>query len=497
MIMKKIRYISLLLLGILVLNQSCEEFLDEDPLSDITEDMLGIDPDASDTVKYKTAAQAEALLAAAYQDYNNEFYQLDVYIYNEAQSDNAYAGEPKAQTTTIDNFSIDASNGNVSRDWRYMYNQIAKCNSVIEWAPKITDLALTDARKNEMVGEAKTIRARCYFNLVRIYGDVPLVLKEIPSISNKNLEEIYPLLYPERKTSEEVYNQIISDLTEALSGVKDYSSNKAIVSKAVVNATLAEVYATKQPVDWGKVKQYASAMTGDARYGLYDNYDDNFAVAADKSKLTNEHGKESIFEIDLTAWSTGGNWGAQMFYGKDWKKFNTPSKDLVKLFQDEKDSVRFKSTIKWEDVTGVWTDIYWPASNYPFAYKMRLEEKGNIVMLRLPAVMLLLAEAENELGNLEAARLLVDKVRNRAKMNGTAAVSKDAMRLAIEKERRLELAFEGYRWWDLKRTGRAIQVMNSAKDIHNTYNVTERKLVWPVPQSERDQNEKLTQNPGY
>lgn len=493
----KNRYIFLTLIAIMALSQSCEKFLDEEPLSDITEDMLGIDNNAADTAKYKTAAQAESLLASAYSDYTSEYYQLDIFIYNENQSDNAYAGEPKAQSTSIDNFTIDASNGNVSRDWRYMYNQIAKCNSVIEWVPKITDPALTEARKAEIVGEAKAIRARCYFNLVRMYGEVPLVLREIPSISNANLEEVYPLLYPDRKPVEEVYSQITTDLTDALASVKDYSSNKFVVSKAVVNAYLAEVYATRQPVDWAKVKEHASAVTADARYGLYEKYDDNFAVAGDGSANLNEHGKESLFEIELTAWATGGNWGYQMFYGKDWKKFNTPSKDLVKLFQDENDSVRYKASIKWEDVTGVWTDPYWPASNYPFSYKMRLNEKGNIVLLRLASVILLQAEAENELGNLEAARLLVNQVRTRAKMGANTSASKEAMRLAIEKERRLELAFEGYRWWDLKRTDRAVQVMNSAKDIQSSYPVSEQKLVWPVPQGERDQNEKLTQNPGY
>lgn len=486
-----------ILAGSLFINQSCDKFLDEEPISDITEQMLGINGNKTDTVKYSTAGQAESLLASAYSDYTNEYYQLDIYIYNEGQSDNCYAGEPKAQTTSIDNFTLDAGNGNVSRDWRYMYNQIAKCNSVIEWVPRITDPALTDARKKQIVGEASAIRAKCYFNLVRTYGDVPLVLKEVPSISNDNIEEIYPLLYPERKPQAEVYNQIISDLEYALANVKDYSSNKFVVSKPLVHAYLAEVYATKQPVDWAKVKEHATAVTSNTNYGLYANFDDNFALAADGSAFLNEHGKESLFEVDLNSWATGGNWGYYMFYGKDWKKFNTPSKDLVKLFQDEKDSVRYKSSIKWEDVTGVWTDAYWPAANFPFCYKMRLAEKGNIVLLRLPAVILLQAEAENELGNVEAAKILVNQVRNRAKMGNVTATTQDAMRLAIEKERRLELCFEGYRWWDLKRTGRAIQVMKSAKDIQNTYNVTEQRLVWPVPQGERDQNNKLTQNAGY
>ncbi|MFT3738345.1 MAG: RagB/SusD family nutrient uptake outer membrane protein [Breznakibacter sp.] len=496
--MKKLTYISMgLLAGTLCVNTACEGFLDREPLSEITEEMLGIDPNASDSVKYTTADQAEALLKAAYQDYTGEYYQLDIYIYNENQSDNSYAGESKAQSTSIDNYTLDASNGNVSRDWRYLYNQIAKCNSVIQWVPMITDVALTSQRKNEIVGEALTIRAKCYFDLVRIYGDVPLVLEEVPSITRENIEEVYPLLYPERRSQEEVMDTVVSDLTKALAMVREYSSNKFMVSGAVVNAYLAEVYATLKPVNWEKVRDHAQAVVDDNRYGLYDNFDDNFAAAEDGSGLKNEHGKESLFEIDLNSWSTGGNWGYQMFMGTDWKKFNTPSIDLVKAFEAEGDTERMNASIFWSDVTGKWTDVYWSASNYPFCYKMRVEEKGNIVLLRLPAVILLLAEAENELGNLETARGLVDRVRNRVSLGNTPAAGKDAMRLAIEKERRLELCFEGYRWWDLKRTDRAIEVMKAAKDGQSAYSLPEYRLLWPIPQGERDTNEKLTQNSGY
>ena len=98
------------------------------------------------------------------------------------------------------------------------------------------------------------------------------------------------------------------------------------------------------------------------------------------------------------------------------------------------------------------------------------------------------------------AAALVNQVRTRAKLpNATAATQAD-MRLAVEKERRLELAFEGVRWYDLKRTGRVITVINNATgvgDVNLGYHLTTNRLVWPIPQAELDKNTKLTQNPGY
>ncbi len=113
---------------------------------------------------------------------------------------------------------------------------------------------------------------------------------------------------------------------------------------------------------------------------------------------------------------------------------------------------------------------------------------------------MLKAEALNELGDQPGAAALVNQIRDRVHLADTPATSQADLRLAIEKERRLELAFEGHRWYDLKRTGRAIAVMNAAKGANGEnlgYNLTTERLVWPIPQGELDKNTKLRQNPGY
>lgn len=163
--------------------------------------------------------------------------------------------------------------------------------------------------------------------------------------------------------------------------------------------------------------------------------------------------------------------------------------------------VRKASTIYTANVTGKWSDKYWPLTKFPFAYKMRnTDASQNIIMYRLADVLLLKAEALNETGDLAGARALVNQVRTRAKLPATQAADQATMRLAIEKERRLELAFEGQRWYDLVRTGRVVPVMEAVKDGSGNslnYKLTDTKLLWPIPQGEIDKNANLTQNKGY
>ncbi|HNM27533.1 MAG TPA: RagB/SusD family nutrient uptake outer membrane protein, partial [Saprospiraceae bacterium] len=124
----------------------------------------------------------------------------------------------------------------------------------------------------------------------------------------------------------------------------------------------------------------------------------------------------------------------------------------------------------------------------------------NYIFLRLADILLLKAEALNELGDLAGAAALVNQIRSRVNLPNTTAANQADMRRAIEKERRLELAFEGHRWYDLKRTGRAITVINAAVGANGEnlgYSLNENRLLWPIPQAELDKNTKLTQNPGY
>jgi hypothetical protein len=488
--LKLMQVVSLLFL--ITLAFSCDDFLDTKPLSN------GVFIDETDEGGpiYANASELESALSGAYADFKNEYFMLDYFVNGDAQSDNAYAGGDDPDNFQLRGFDIDPSNNNVSRDWGYLYGTIGKVNRVRNNADSVRDAALTTQRRNEIKGEAAFIRAYIYFQMVQLWGEVPLVTEEVTSINVDNIEEIYPLLFPERATVAEIYEQIIVDLEYALANVRTTAPNKEFATKGAANAMLAKVYATIEPHDWNKVSEYCDAVIAGG-YTLVGEYTDLWSM----NNNENENTTESILEINCYNWDSGGNWGVYMFDGTDWKKFNTPTNDLVAAYEAEGDVIRLNANVRFADVTGVWTDQYWPLNHYPFINKYQdFSGAQNFILIRLADILLLKAEALNELNQVTEAAALVNQVRARVDLGPTPAATQDAMRLAIENERRLELAFEGHRWYDLKRTGRAIPVINALEDGSGTnlgYVLTPEKMLWPIPQQELDKNEKLTQNDGY
>jgi hypothetical protein len=471
---------------------SCDDFLDIEPSSQ----SIAVDNSGTDSVYFKSADEVEAALAGAYADFKNEYWQLDNMVNGDAQSDDAYAGGDNPDNFQIDEFKLVATNRNVSRDWAYLYSTIGKCNTVLNNLDAVTDPALTSTRKEEIRGEAAFIRSYMYFQLVQLWGDVPLQLQEVKTISAEVLDEIYPIIFPARSPQAEVYAQIIADLETALTRVRVTAPDKGYATVGAVNAMLAKVYATQEPHDWNKVLEYCNAVIA-GPYSLMPTYDALWSNA-------NENSAESIYEINYSGGAADGNWGTNIFRGLDWKKFNLPSNDLVAAFDEEGDMIRKNASIIFLDVTGKWSDEHWPQTNYPFINKWRNFNEGsdqNYIFIRLADILLLKAEALNETGDQAGAIEIVNQIRERVNLAPTTATSQADVRLAIEKERRLELAFEGHRWYDLKRTGRAIEVMNNETIDHTGnlvgYQLTPERLYWPIPQAELDKNSKLVQNDGY
>lgn len=469
---------------------SCSDFLEIEPESQ----SVAVGNTSADSIYFHSANEVEAALAAAYGDFKNEYYQLDYFVNGDAQSDDAYAGGDNPANFQIDDYNIDATNSNVSRDWRYLYSTIGKTNTIINNLDG-TIPGLTEERKKQIIGEASFIRAFMYFQAVQLWGDVPLQLTEVKSISAAELDKIYSIIFPARSTQEEVYTQIIKDFETALANVNVTAIHKGIATKGAVNAMLAKVYATRPNKDWNKVLSHCNDVIAGG-YTLLPNYDDLWNNSA-------ENTAESIFEINYNGGASDGNWGVKIFRGLDWKKFNLPSNDLAKAFDAEGDLVRKNASITFLDVSGKWSDAHWPQTKYPFINKYRKFDEGsnqNYIFIRLADILLLKAEALNENGDISGALQLVNQIRKRAKLADATAVGKEEMKAVIAKERRLELAFEGHRWYDLKRTGKAIEVMNNAVGPTGEklgYNLTSDRLLWPIPQSELDKNTKLSQNPGY
>ncbi len=493
--MKKILNFSCTMLVMALLITGCSKILDKKPIGEIDASTID-DPNAGGSI---TASEAEQLLSGAYNDMywdGEEYWAFDRTTNGDAMADNAYAGSDNPANHAIDLFTTNSLNGNVERNWSRLYTSIGKLNETIDKVSRATDAALSQERRNQILGEARALRAINYFELVRLWGDVPLILQPIVTTNTKTIFESVAV---PRAPEAVVYDSIIVDLEYALANVRNVNEVplKQIISKGVVNTMLAKVYATIEPHDWDKVNQYCDAVLADG-YALLPDYDYLFDGQ-------HKNSAESIWEITYEGWGSGtyGLWIKDMYIGGGWPKFNTPSHDLVRAFEEESDDVRFNSSIQWVDYSGQWVDPYWPMSNLPLINKVRGGDVSNFIIYRFADIVLLKAEALTELNQLDdvsGAQFYLNKIRSRVGLAHTTATTQADLRLAIEKERRLELAFEGYRWFDLKRTGRALEVMQNVKKANNeplNYPIQEFRLVFPVPQNEIDRNPRLIQNPGY
>jgi hypothetical protein len=405
----------------------------------------------------------------------------------------------------VEDLLISPTNDKVLSAWGSLYNGIAKANTVLAKIPGIKDATLdVNNRRQQILGEAAFLRAYHYYQLVKLWGGVPLMLEPVTSADPSQTQKA-------RNTAAEVYTQIITDLTYALDKLpdtygSDASVNKARATKGAANALLAKVYAQKADRDYTQVLNYSNAVINSpAAYQLLAN----FTYLFDGSHYNND---ESIMEVEFFG-ATQSNWAPNNILppsltGTTWRKFITPSVNLYNAFEAEGDKVRENATILFEKAP--WIDQYWsPAINGPvaFSYKMKNVSAGTSTnrqyIFRLADIILLKAEALNELGQLEAARTAINSIRTRVGLGNTPATDQASMRLAIENERRLELAQEGQRWDDLVRYGRAETVMNSLQELNlvtNTYKVYDMqtyKELLPIPQVERDRNPNLKQNDGY
>lgn len=507
--MKKRRFYELALLLIVpMFLASCKSFLDLKPVSVITTQNA-----------YTTAANIEAALNGAYGSFMQyDFYQWDYINMSDMRSDNAYAGgggdEPFHE---IDHFTISPSNANVYQDWMQLYASIAKCNNVIDNVNLVKDPTLTEERRKQILGEASFLRAFNYYNLVTLWGGVPI---------EKHSNSTDPSVIRIPRTSDTtVYNFIVSDLQVAVNNLPDSygapSIDKVRATKGAANALLAKVWAQRSDRDYNKVLQYCNAVINSPEgYALISNYGDLFDG-------NHNYNSESIMEIPYLANTPEACWGVELLYpthdqdGKipadAWQRYCIPSKSLVNGYEKAGDSVRLNAKISFERAP--WIDDHWnPCGGFsgnkvPFDVAQKHPNNygsgDHVYLLRLADIILLKAEAQNQLGDLSGAAASLNQVRSRVHLSPVIPVSKNQMETAILNERRLELSFEGQRWDDLMRYGTAVSTMNDIQDttyvcnngvITGTpvkFNITKQKLLLPIPTLELQANPNLTQNSGY
>ena len=504
--MKKI-YTILALASLIVLS-SCE--LNLYPETGYSEGNVKVDDEAGES-QYSTREDMKGLRDAMYSSWTKDIQEkgyLDWLVYAECRADNAYGGNPgTGELMAIEANKQDGENKNVVRDWDWYQGQVSNCNNIICNIDRIkeADPTMTDKEYREWKSEAYCWRAWNLFQMSYIWGDIPLVNTIPPAITADNIEEVYDEYFPARTPIADVHAQIIEELEFACQNAPDPDqTNKHLFTKAFAHGMLARIYAEPKAglQDWTKVAEHCAAVESYG-YELVEDYGEMWAYnETDAVRNT----KESIFEITWT--TSNGNWVWMMFHRNaynpndsySWIKWITPSRDLIAAYDEEGDTERKNACIVYDEA--IWSN-YYPGDNYAFMHKVPTNATS-IILMRLGEIYLLHAEALAMTGDLAGATAYVNQIRERAGLKPVATpASQEAAIEVILKERRLELAFEGFRFYDLLRHS-----FENTKAIHDAmpqqdsywqprFPLTEETVYMPIPQTALDNNPSLVQNLGY
>lgn len=420
-----------------------------------------------------------------------------------------------ANAIDMDNFPVTSSNGFCNTLWLGYYSLINKCNTTIKEVNTNTTIVATDAIKQQTLGEAKFLRAYAYFMMVRLFGNIPIIdtVFDNPAAQNNVLQS----------TPTQVYAFIEKDLNFA-TGTLPISWDSKFVGRATSGAAfglLAKVYLTQQK--WPQAMDAASMVIKSGQYDLSTPFDRIF-------REEGENSKESVFEVQATAnasfpTSNGvqyaqiqGVRGSGIFdLGWGW---NTPSTLLEAAFEPndprKNRTILYTSTAttSYQTIYGETLPIGLPNPRYNNKVYSNPAQRAsignrfgywmNIRILRYADVVLMFAEAANEVGgtdNITAARNALNTVRLRARGGATGilpdvtATDQVTLRDAIRKERRVELAMEHERFFDIVRWGIAQTVLNAAgkTNFNNS-----KDVLLPIPQPQIDLSAGvLKQNPLY
>lgn len=441
--------------------------------------------------------------------------------YSEQRSDNTGTNDNQSNSGEpfqFNNFSLLPSNSYLKTHWVNMYDGIARCNTLLAHVDEVT-FSSEDTKKRYMA-EAKFIRALLYFHMVRKWGAIPLT-----TIPPTTTDEVSAIAY--RQDESVVYAQIVQDLTEALdSNLPNEQWDYAVgrVSKAAINALLGQVYLTmgstlseNAQTNLQQAETYLSAAYNMRSFGELKEipYTDVFDV---NKKNTC---KELVFQIQYLQGdqnyssaiarnnqakgetvnslkpSTGSGGMAKRDLVNDYEQRDLRKDFSVKFAADPQVSDWFIT--KFRDTSPAAGEQGWGGNDW--------------IVIRYADIMLLLAETKMKLGKDEEAIALLDQIRARAGMpsyrevmqNAAYAAKYPTLKEAILHERRVELAFENHRWFDLIRNYTAAELVayfkaksQSDYGLANLNNISTKDRYFPIPYDEYQLDpEKMYQNPGY
>lgn len=502
--------LSTTLVALLLLSVSCtEDFLETDPIGKATVDNF-----------YETDRDAEMALMSAYDILQwkhasgswNSTYLVKVLPTDDVNGGGGGEGDqPRLQR--IDNFNYGPENDAISAVYQTDYFGIYRANKVINKTEPESDY------RKQIIAEAKFLRAYYYFELVSMFGAVPL-----------NLEDLAPSEYSQpRAPKEDVYAQIESDLQDAIAGLPVKSEypgrDKFRASKGAAQALLGKAHLYQE--EWGEAAGYFDDVITSGEYELVNDYASLFTNAE-------EFGDESLLEVSYTSQEQY-NWGnfpwasravesniVVQLMGRRWDQgfdpgntdllggwgFLPPTPEIYNTFSN--DDKRRPETVISEDTLIAWGgginggDAYDYEGYIKIKYAPRVGETTweggatgelnfgtNFRMIRYADVLLMAAEAYMRDGNEDRARTELNKVRDRAGLVDVTASGPDLFD-AIVQERRRELAFEGHRFLDLIRWDLADDELSDRGFVEGKHNL------YPIPLDEMRNNKEITENnPGY
>lgn len=493
--MKKIlivKFLPLILLAVISFS-SCKKFLEEAPKSNVTvANYYNSESDAISAVNSIYAYLNSTSTGSTAGVYHSTFWVAAGLASDELQ--NNQLGTPNFDQ--LGTFTQTPENSSLFEVWMMHYKTITVANIAISRIPAIQ---MSASLKSRLLGEAKFLRALMYFNMVRMFGNIPLIIEENAPIT------------PTPSTEEAIYAQIIKDLTEAAAALPaNYpaGNGKGRATTGAASSILAKVYLTRN--DWTNAASSAKKVIDSKEYQLWEDFAYVF-------KLSSRNGKEAIFSVGFG--DAGGAiifWEAGQFLVRllpsqlseegvvNAQGWQIPTQNLYNTY--EPDDQRRKVTFI--------TEINGSAGSYtirPYIQKYWdrvAEPKGNATsndfpVIRYADILLIYSEANNELGNSSIAHEYINMVRKRARFNGTiyknavadySGLNKAQMKEAILKERRMEFVAEGQRWFDLVRTATLETKVPLAKP---GVKPAQKNYKFPIPQYEMDLNSNLVQNTGY
>ncbi|WP_322518563.1 RagB/SusD family nutrient uptake outer membrane protein [Chitinophaga sancti] len=465
--------------------------LEEDPNSIVTASQF-----------YKTQSDAVSAVSAIYSTLNTDaagdfvIYGRNLNLLTGNGSDDQIFSPSNTNTDVraLGTATYVPANDRIKKNWQQHYFGISRANVAIDNIPGIDFDTTTRAR---LVREAKFIRGLLYFNIVRLWGDAPLVLHD-PTSTNVDAQKM------KRSPKDSIYAQIISDLNDATLLPKAYTgADVGRATSGAAHAILAKVYLTRR--EWSKAAtELQTVINGGYGYALFDNFLDAFQQAS-------KNGKEHIFSVQF-----GTNLGAKNSTNSlsvcNFGSFNPAvypgdqpaDSSLYQLFAsfDTRRDVTFFTQL-YNSATGKYVQFgaarFAKFIDYAISPLTNQNISGiNFPVIRYADVLLMQAEVLNELnGPTAGAYAAINQVRARAKIsNLTAGLSQADFRDSVFLERRKEFIQEGNRWFDLSRRG-GTYLYDALKKYPLKTGAAVKDTLYPIPQSEIDINNQLTQNPGW